>query len=121
MKRIFFFLLVALALSACTHTEIKVVERHTFTLHEPDPAYLEDCKEEAPPRTKDYMGMSMDQREDALIRLSVAQSKNLAKCTLDKQSLRNSLIKNREIIQKQNDLEMERLDQELKKLGEKNG
>lgn len=113
--------LFASLLSGCVHNEVKVVEQHTYTLYEPDPAYLGDCITEPPPSKKEYMVMSMDQREDALTKLAMAQTQNLAKCTLDKQSIRNSLTKSRALIQKKNDEEQRRISQELEKLGAKNG
>lgn len=118
---ILFVMLIASLLGGCAHTDVKVVEKHSYTLYEPDEAYLGDCKVDAPPSTKEYMAMSPDQREDALARHSLAQQKNLASCTLDKRSIRSGLEKSREIIQKRNDAELERVNQELKKLGEKNG
>ena len=116
-------LLISLALLAgCStvevKTEVKVLQTKEIILTEIDEQYLRDCKIIKPATPDQFLKMGSDEREDHLTRLLISQYAEVGVCNIDKQRLRSLIDRQKQLVQKHNQDEVERV-QKLKSEMEK--
>ena len=96
------FLFTLLSLGGCdlmqTRPDVKIVTVEKLALVEPDAQYLNDCKVEPWPFSKTFHTLGMDEKEDALTRVLIAQYANTTLCSNDKRSIREEVERQRKIV-----------------------
>lgn len=107
--RFLIILLTLVALAGCKTIEVRVLESEKLVLLEPEAVYLNDCEAKAPPTVDEYMAMGMDGREDALSQTLAMQYKYKKDCTLDKRSLRELIVKQKQVLDTHNAKEAARI------------
>lgn len=113
--RLFFCLILAMLLTGCVTTEVRLVEAQKFIVVNIDPKYLQDCDMEPPPDRVNYLAAGQDEREDMMTRVLFAQYQNTKLCTADKRSLRQLIDQQKADVEAANAAE----DKRIKDLGVK--
>lgn len=116
---LFWAILFTLTLSGCVTNppQVQLVTTETLTLVEPDPQYLGDCYAEPAIDPFTYATMGVDEREDALTRLTISLYGNLKSCTNDKIRLRALIEKQKGIVDEHNAKAKARADELMKQKG----
>ena len=86
MRLLCVFLLLGLA-GCSTLPQPMVIQKQTLQLVQLDASLFRDCQMETPPSLEDYMLLSKDEREDALVRYTLANMTYLQTCTVEKRTL----------------------------------
>ncbi len=108
-------LLISLAfLAGCStvevRTEVKVLQTKEIILTELDEQYLRDCKIIKPATPDQFLKMGSDEREDHLTRILISQYAEVGVCNIDKQRLRSLIDRQKQLVQKHNQDEVERVE-----------
>lgn len=87
MKQIYSLLTLLLVGCSTISTPAVVLQKQTLQLVQLDPVLFKDCQQETPPYLEDYIQLSKDEREDALVRFTLANMTYLHSCTVEKRTL----------------------------------
>jgi hypothetical protein len=109
MKRLWIAFLCLFILTGCTTTKVFVVERKELVLVDIDPSLLNDPRRVPPPEPSRYIEMSVDEREDALVRMILTQANHLDQEKVDKRRLRATIAEQKRIVDEHNAKEADRV------------
>lgn len=100
MRRLWvvFAILFLLVGCATAPTAKEVVVQETMTMVDIDQQYLNDCPATAPVDPLQYSAMGVDEREDALARLTISLYRDIQSCNLDKKSIREQIDKKQKLV-----------------------
>lgn len=87
MKTLYGLLAVALVGCSTVPAPAVVLHKQTLQLVQLDPSLFKDCQQETPPYLEDFLKLSKDEREDALVRFALANMTYLNSCTIEKRAL----------------------------------
>lgn len=112
--KVFYILVSLLIISGCStvevRKEVKVIQTKEIVLSEIDEQYLKECKIIPPAKPSELLKMGSDEREDHLTRILIKQYGEVAVCNIDKARLRSLITRQKEVIVKHNQDEVERVE-----------